>query len=196
MFWVDVEPFQEILDRVRGAPDVGVTFDDGHCSDIEIAMPELLKRGMKGVFFVVTGRINQQGFLSESDIRELHREGMSIGSHGESHVEWTGLSPDALQKEVVGSKATLEEVVGEAVTSAACPFGAYDRASLTTLRERGFRSVHTSDRGLCSRRDWLRARNTVLSSNDMQALEEWLRIRPWGMAENWRRLKRIVKARR
>src|SRR6266511_1025697 len=80
--WVSVEQFEEVLDAVGDRPDVHLTFDDGNSSDVEIALPRLVERGLTAEFFPLAGRLGQRGYVDRSGLRELARAGMEIGSHG------------------------------------------------------------------------------------------------------------------
>ncbi len=51
-----------------------------------------------------------------------------------------------------------------AVTQAACPFGAYDRRVLRSLRGYGYERVFTSDGGRLRADRWLQARNSVIKA--------------------------------
>jgi len=44
--WVTLKQFEQVLDAAAGRPEVQITFDDGNASDIEIALPRLLQRGL------------------------------------------------------------------------------------------------------------------------------------------------------
>src|SRR5438034_8841581 len=50
--WISIEQLEQVLDAAVGRPDVRITFDDGNCSDVEIALPRLLERGLTAEFFV------------------------------------------------------------------------------------------------------------------------------------------------
>jgi peptidoglycan/xylan/chitin deacetylase (PgdA/CDA1 family) len=158
---VDRERFGEILDVVAGRDDVRLTFDDGNRSDVEEALPELLERGLDGEFFICPARFGTAGFLDADGVRELRDAGMSIGSHGMQHVRWRRLGPTAAEREIVHAKRILQETLQAPVELAACPFGAYDRRTLSALRSAGFTRVYTSDGGRTHAGQWLAARNTV-----------------------------------
>jgi peptidoglycan/xylan/chitin deacetylase (PgdA/CDA1 family) len=49
--WITVEQFERVADAVAGRSDVRITFDDGNASDVEIALPRLVERGLKAEFF-------------------------------------------------------------------------------------------------------------------------------------------------
>jgi peptidoglycan/xylan/chitin deacetylase (PgdA/CDA1 family) len=159
--WLDAPRFLEILDAVKGVPNVELTFDDGNMSDIEIAVPALFERGLRATFFIVADRIDQEHYLSKADVKALVQAGMPVGSHGKRHVPWRGLDDQRLREELVEAKETIERAVGDAISEAACPFGSYDRRSLLALRSAGFARVYTSDTGPAHADTWLVARNTI-----------------------------------
>lgn len=159
--WVSSEQFRALLDRVVGRDDVAITFDDGNASDVEQALPALRERGLTATFFVVAGRLGTPRFLDEAGVRELAVAGMEVGCHGMRHRAWRGLDDAGLREELVEARTTLERAVGRQVTSAACPFGSYDRHVLRTLRRSGYAHVYTSDRGTARHGSFVQARNSV-----------------------------------
>jgi len=171
---VDRNQFAEILDVVSGRAEVRLTFDDGNRSDVSEALPELMRRGLHAEFFICPARFGDDEFVDEDDIRELRRAGMSVGSHGMDHVRWRRLKPSEIDREIVRAKRVLEDASQAPVETAACPFGAYDRRTLTALRAAGFRRVYTSDGGRASSTDWLVARNTVRRIDSAESIERLL----------------------
>jgi peptidoglycan/xylan/chitin deacetylase (PgdA/CDA1 family) len=159
--WVSKNTFLGVLDSVAGRDDVRITFDDGNASDYILALPELTKRGLDATFFVVSGRVGAPGFLDATAVRELLHAGMRIGSHGMEHRRWRGLNERELRHELERAKDELELVVERPVTEVACPFGAYDRRVLRTLRKLEYRRVYTSDRGRARPDAFLQPRNSV-----------------------------------
>jgi peptidoglycan/xylan/chitin deacetylase (PgdA/CDA1 family) len=159
--WVSREMFLDLLDAAAGRDDVHITFDDGNASDVRHALPALRERGLRATFFVVAGRLGEPHFLSADDVRELAAAGMEIGCHGMRHRRWRGLDERELHEELVQAKARLEAIIERPVKGAACPFGAYDRQVIRTLRRSGYAHVYTSDRGTTRERDFLQARNSV-----------------------------------
>ena len=187
---VDSRQFAEILDVVAGRDDVRLTFDDGNTSDVAEALPELLRRGLRAEFFICAGRFGTPEFVDEDDIRELRRAGMSVGSHGMDHVPWRRLDRSAIDHEIVQAKERLEHALQASVDTAACPFGAYDRRTLSALRAAGFERVYTSDRGRAGSTDWLVARNTVRRRDSAESIERLLNgtgagLSPVDRAKRW-----------
>jgi peptidoglycan/xylan/chitin deacetylase (PgdA/CDA1 family) len=172
--WVDRRQFAEILDAISGRSDVCLTFDDGNSSDVAVALPELLRRGLRAEFFICAGRLGTPQFVDEDDVRELRRAGMSLGSHGMHHVPWRRLDRPAVDREIVRAKQVLEDAFQAPVDTSACPFGAYDRRTLRALRAAGFERVYTSDGGRASTTDWLVARNTVRGRDSAESIDRLL----------------------
>jgi peptidoglycan/xylan/chitin deacetylase (PgdA/CDA1 family) len=163
--WLSREAFLGHLDRARENERVLITFDDGNLSDFEIALPALVDRGLRGIFFVIADRIGKPGYLGRDHIRELVKAGMEIGSHGMEHRPWRRMDQSTMEREIVGARQILEEIVGRPVMKAACPFGAYDRRGLSRLRESGVETVFTSDGGSARAGQWLQARETLHRSD-------------------------------
>jgi len=88
---------------VRHRPDVRIFFDDSNRSDVDIALPALLERGMRATFFVLAGRLDDPAHLDDSDLRRLVAAGMGIGSHGMRHRDWRRLDDAELDDELVTS---------------------------------------------------------------------------------------------
>lgn len=163
--WVSEARFAEFADEIA-AFGCEITFDDGNKSDVEIALPILLSRGLHGKFFILTGRVGAPGFLDARDIQTLLANGMEVGLHGRDHVSWREIDDESLQCEIEEAKGVLEAITGRAVTEAACPFGEYARRPLHRLRSAGFDAVYTSDGGVADFGAWLRPRRTVRSTEN------------------------------
>ncbi|MGH7996961.1 MAG: polysaccharide deacetylase family protein [Opitutaceae bacterium] len=153
-----------MLDVIRSRADVRITFDDSNASDHAIALPALLDRGLRAKFFVVAGRLDREGYLNREQVRSLVAAGMQIGSHGMYHQRWVGLSPSGSALEIQGTKNTLENLVEMPVLDAACPFGSYDRRTLSQLRHAGFATVYTSDGCRADSAAWLQPRFSLRRS--------------------------------
>src|SRR4051794_2302534 len=106
-YWIAVEQFEEMLQVIRRDPRFRVTFDDGNRSDVEHALPALLRNSVQASFFVVAGRLGGPGSLSVADVRELRRAGMTIGTHGMRHRPWRSLDDAALREELVDARGPL-----------------------------------------------------------------------------------------
>lgn len=191
MVWLSIESFVSTLDKLRTRSDVRLSFDDSNRSDVDLALPRLLERGMTATFFVLAGRLDDPYHLGASDLVALKAAGMVIGSHGMDHVDWRRCSDCDLQRELTASRRVLEDVLGVAVTRVAVPFGSYDRRVLDRVRrDGGYQRVFTSDGGPGRGSAWLQPRTTV-PNNVLAASDLAASAGTWKTAE--RAAKRLVK---
>jgi peptidoglycan/xylan/chitin deacetylase (PgdA/CDA1 family) len=118
---------------------VTFSWDDGHPLDMRIA--ELMaNHGLPATFYIP---INITGpTLDPHQLIDLAAMGMEIGSHGLSHSQLTH-SCDA-QKELVESKAQLEEIIGAEISSFCYPFGSFNRRLASLARLAGYSLARTT----------------------------------------------------
>jgi peptidoglycan/xylan/chitin deacetylase (PgdA/CDA1 family) len=191
--WLLRDAFEAALDAVAGRDDVRITFDDGNASDVTIALPALLARGLAATFFLPAAFVGRPHFVDEDDIRALTEAGMQIGSHGMDHRPWPTLDDSELKREVIDARDRLEEWSGQLVVEAACPFGAYDRRTLAALRDGGFERVFTSDRGRTSPDAWLQPRNTIHRDDRADDVDRIVSERPGAVGSLVRATRLAVK---
>lgn len=143
-------------DRFHGRTTV-ISFDDGYMDNLRAA-EALASRGMRATFYVVSGSIGsepawpvdgkpQGRLMAAAELRALQRLGMEIGSHAISHRRMTELDPRELRVEATESKAAIEDLLGAAVRSFAYPYGAFDEACVSAVRDAGYRSACTTAPG-------------------------------------------------
>jgi peptidoglycan/xylan/chitin deacetylase (PgdA/CDA1 family) len=130
----------ELLDgHARGAwpgRSVVLTFDDGIANVGEHALPLLGRFGFSAILFAVSGRpggatdwpgwpstVPTQRLLDACALRDAADSGIEIGAHSVSHPHLSRLSPEDMEREIVGSQARLEDVIGRPVRCFAYPFG-------------------------------------------------------------------------
>jgi peptidoglycan/xylan/chitin deacetylase (PgdA/CDA1 family) len=179
-YWITSDEFHRILDEVASWPHVRISFDDGNLSDVEIGLDALVQRGLTATFFVLAGRLLVPGSLNESDIHELLRNHMTIGTHGMDHRPWRGMAHDVRNRELVEARCRIADVVGAPIDEAALPLGRYDRKLLADLRRLGYAAVHTSDRRAAHLGSWLQPRFSVRSDDTPQTMRESvLKPPPW-----------------
>ena len=195
--WVDATRYADLV-RWAAVQDgrVRLTFDDGNASDYIEALPRLVEAGTRATFFVLAGRLDEVGYLSTSQLKELASAGMTVGSHGIDHVAWQRLAPARLEHELAGSRARLEDLLGQPVSVAACPFGAYDRKAIQCARDAGYEALYTSDRGRARRDAFLRPRNSVRRADTRETLRGLVEHRPRGIERMTRAAKLWAKRNR
>ncbi len=132
------------LDQVPNRKTVWITFDDGHRSNAELALPILADNGLRGIFFITTDWIGKPGFMSEEQIRQLRRGGMLIGAHGCSHTYFSELKGEALRREMTQSKMRLESILDEPVPALSLPGGRNQPEVQAMATELGYRHLFTS----------------------------------------------------
>lgn len=115
-----------------------LTFDDGHISNYELALPVLREACFYATFFVIAGRLGKPEYLGREELRELVRSGMEIGSHGLTHSYLTELSYGEVWREVAGSKEILENCAGRPVRAFAFPGGHLTKKIVDCVRKAGY----------------------------------------------------------
>jgi peptidoglycan/xylan/chitin deacetylase (PgdA/CDA1 family) len=170
--WLSQPRFEAALDALADGVAVRLTFDDGNRSDLEIALPALLERGLHATFFVVTERLDNKDFVDFAGVEELARAGMTLGTHGRRHIDWRTIRSKQLRDDVAASRRTLAQIAGRPVDIASCPFGSFDRRVLGVLRGESLNHVFTSDTGRSAPAAWLQRRTTVSSSMTVTDLQE------------------------
>lgn len=131
-------------------PEVVITFDDGHESNLEIAAPLLLERGLSACFFVTSGYVDRrEGFMSSEQLRSLSQmPGMLIGSHGESHRFFDDMSDEEARHELLVSRESLESIIGQPCLSMSFPGGRFNQRTLTMMEKAGYRQWFGSEVGM------------------------------------------------
>src|ERR1700722_18937196 len=82
---VQFEQHCKLFSRLLANPDCRinpvVTFDDGHVSNYEVALPLLQNYGLTARFFITAGWTGQKpDYMSWEDLRKLHNSGQRIGA--------------------------------------------------------------------------------------------------------------------
>jgi peptidoglycan/xylan/chitin deacetylase (PgdA/CDA1 family) len=89
--------------------------------------------------------------LRWEEVAEMHRLGMTIGSHTMTHPNLPSAGLEAATREIVESKARLEQQIGEPVTMFSYPNGGAERYQTPELRRivavAGFTAATTSRNG-------------------------------------------------
>src|SRR3989442_12989080 len=91
-----VVPLVETLSRSKRDSLVAITFDDGFRDNLTVALPLLERFSLPMTLFVAAGFIDEQGYLSEEELREISRHPLvKIGAHGLLHRDLNSLTTDA-----------------------------------------------------------------------------------------------------
>jgi peptidoglycan/xylan/chitin deacetylase (PgdA/CDA1 family) len=156
-----------------------ITFDDGHDTDLLLAAPELKRRNLNAIFFVVWSYLGRPGYLSRRQVLELRDQGLEIGSHGLTHKKLSQMGPTEMWREVLESKTRLEDFTGGPIAGFAIPFGDYNDLVLQAAWAAGYQRIMTSDFGLANREHQVMHRMGVMADvtlHDFKALLTTTRI--------------------
>ena len=129
------------------AKPIAITFDDGGLDDYTVAYPILRKHGFVATFFVITGMVGKDGTMSWDQLREMHENGMVLGSHTVKHPDLTTASDARLRTELVDSRAAILKEVGVAPPVLCYPSGAHDARVMSAARAAGYRVAVTTTFG-------------------------------------------------
>jgi peptidoglycan/xylan/chitin deacetylase (PgdA/CDA1 family) len=125
------------LHAVRDTPGaVALTFDDGFQNFYEHAFPAIERFGFAATVFVVSGHCDgrndwpsQPGgvpaaeLMRWSQVEEVSRAGIDIGSHTVTHPYLGRLPAAQVDRELSDSRAAIEDRIGRPVRTFAYPYG-------------------------------------------------------------------------
>jgi peptidoglycan/xylan/chitin deacetylase (PgdA/CDA1 family) len=143
--WTTISPDQYLAHLTSGAAlprkPVMLSFDDGSTGHAKEAMPQLTKRDMTGVFFVMTVVLGKPGWMSTRDIKRLADAGMTIGSHTWDHHAVSELSGREWKIQLEGSRSVLRRASGQPVEHFAYPYGTVSTKAFPHLRHAGYQTA-------------------------------------------------------
>ena len=126
-------------------PRPEITFDDGHRSNYEHALPVLQAHGLTAQFFITVGWTEQkQDYMSWLELTALHNAGQEIGAHGWSHTLLTQCNAAELKSELERPRLTLEDKLGTSIVTMSLPGGRYNKRVLAACKDAGYERVYTS----------------------------------------------------
>ncbi len=145
--------YQLYLDEKLSLPKkpIILTFDDGHLDTFEIAMPILREFGMRAVIYPIGNRnlryaiwdqkheSDKCPLMTNEQILLAREEGFEIGAHSLTHPKFSNLCKEELQEEILGSKMSLENLLGEKVLSFAYPYGLVDQRAHSIVQNSGYK---------------------------------------------------------
>jgi len=106
-----------------------LTFDDGYQDFYTDAFPLIRQCDFNATVFLATDRIRDASvrvegadYLTWSQVRELHSQGISFGSHSVTHADLRSLGPEQIHYELGYSKESIEQRIGAPVESFSYPF--------------------------------------------------------------------------
>lgn len=127
---------------------VVVSFDDGHASNAELALPILQRSGLTAAFFLTTGFIGARpNYCSWAQADRLAQAGMLIGGHGHSHRFLSDLNVTEAGQELQHSWQAIHENLGLEPTQMSFPGGRCNMELVALGQRTGYRVFHGSSIG-------------------------------------------------
>ena len=139
---------------------ITITFDDGFVSNLQSAVPVMREFGCRAINYLVADRIGQTSdweaaeggearpLMDEFQVREWMAAGNWIGAHTCTHPRLSRIPRNQAKEEIVSSRKKLEDRFGIPITHFAYPYGDYDDVVVDMVREAGFQTACTMDRGV------------------------------------------------
>lgn len=137
------------LDELKNK--IVLTFDDCPVSLFDFAIPELIKRKLKAVFYMPTAYLGKYNVWDVQDhsafetplmdaelLKKLVELGMEVGSHSHHHVKLSTLTEKDSFFEITQSKSILQEILHKPVYSIAYPYGEIPKNFKTSLDKAGY----------------------------------------------------------
>lgn len=118
---------------------VSLTFDDSN-ADQWPAVQTLDALGLHGTFYVVSGWINADGYLSLDQLRSMAAMGNEIGGHTVSHPDLTTVPAAEARRQICNDRATISSW-GFAVTDFAYPYASTDDSVEKIAADCGYNSA-------------------------------------------------------
>ncbi len=116
---------------------IGVSVDDADESFINIAWPIFKENKIPVTLFVNTSTIveNNKNYLSWDQIRQLKKEGVTIGAHSHTHSHMPTLSIEEIKEEIEKSNKIFLRELGEIPLLFAYPYGEADERIFNIIKD-------------------------------------------------------------
>lgn len=129
-----------------------VTFDDGFSNFLTNAAPELVRRSIPAIIFIISGAMGKsfgplnapERLMTAAEVQKLPDTLFVVGSHTVSHPYLPELRREAAQVELCHSRLTLEEVLGKRVRYFSFPFGGLTPELVAMSKQAGYERVYST----------------------------------------------------
>ena len=137
---------------------VTTSWDDGHELDLKLA--DLLnKYNLKGTFYIP--KISNLKSLTDENLKEISKT-QEIGAHTLTHPDLREISLGEAEKEIVGSKEYLENLLNKEVEMFCYPKGRYNQDIKNLIKKAGFIGARTTKKySIKKPEDFFEIRTTV-----------------------------------
>jgi len=129
-----------------------VTFDDGFENFYQYALPEMAKRRIPSLMFVISDAIGKsfgpagcsEKVMSLEQLRNLPEDSVTLGSHTMTHPFLPALNLEDAAREISLSRSKLQEILNRRITLFSFPFGGMNPQLVEICREAGYERVFST----------------------------------------------------
>lgn len=130
----------------KSKKNIALTFDDGYDDFYINAFPLLKKHNIKATVYIIRGKINTSGYLSDSQIREIKTSGLvEFGSHTIDHIDLSKANYKTAEHEIIDSK--------EDATDFCYPSGKFNNDAVVLVKSARYQTGVTTKYGIASNKD-------------------------------------------
>ena len=139
-----------INDGILPLNTIGISVDDADKSFFEVGWPLFKKNNIPVTLFVTTGTIaeNNKNYLNWNQIRELKKEGVTIGAHSHTHAHMPDLEIEDIRKEIELSNKIFLKEIGEIPSLFAFPYGETSTEIMNLIKEYKFKVAFGQHSGI------------------------------------------------
>jgi peptidoglycan/xylan/chitin deacetylase (PgdA/CDA1 family) len=173
MYWLKRLGYQglslrEAVPYIKGVKTgkvVAITFDDGFLNVLENAAPVLAECGFTATNYFVANQIGGSNvwdqplgvpptpLMSVAQLRQWAALGHEVGAHTLDHVHLNKTADSEARRQISGSKAILQDMLGAEVASFCFPYGENSPIHRQMAKEAGFENATTTVRGRATATD-------------------------------------------
>jgi peptidoglycan-N-acetylglucosamine deacetylase len=117
---------------------VALTFDDGPGENTDKVLDLLAAHHARATFFVLGQMITDK---TRDYIRRMVSEGHEVGNHSWDHASLTGLSPEALRRELDRTQEAVRQVAGVRMSLMRPPYGSTNHQVEAVTRQEGLAQI-------------------------------------------------------
>lgn len=171
-----------------------ITFDDGYQDTYTEAYPILKKYNFTATVFLVTDYVgNSSRYITWEQVKEMHNNGFTFGSHTLSHVSLSKITNEEAEYQLVKSREAIEWRIKKPVKYFAHPGGFYNQTTSQLLQKSGYRAAFTVNLGRA------KADNDVFAMKRIPIFESanvfrsfWLRLKFTQLVVDIGEVKKII----
>jgi len=152
----NILPLQQIVDAFKNQtplPDktVAITFDGGHKSAFQYAIPLLEEHNIPYTVFFAPDKAEQNSpaYMNWQDLKKLQKSQLAtLGLHPSVYTRMHGLSDEELSRHMNNAIALSREKLGRQPAFFAYPFGEYTEPHRQMVKETGFEAAFGQQSGI------------------------------------------------